>query len=328
MIRAFFVKQLLTAFIRSMTDDMAIKNPHDFPTIISGDGDLAGYLAAHKLAVDEKLQTNGAVLFHGFDVPGAPEFDAAVAAYGEANFPYAESLSNAVRVNVTNRVFTANEAPPSTSIFLHHEMAQTPVYPSKLFFYCEIAPEEGGATPLCRSDILFELLQQKQPELVSDFTVKGVRYTNIMPGEDDAGSGQGRSWRSTLSVGERDAAEVRLQSLGYDWQWMDKGSLRVTSPKLDAVRTLGDGRQVFFNQLIAAFRGWSDKRNEASKSVAFGDGTPITRVDMAAAIEISDALSYDLKWQAGDVALVDNFLVMHGRRPFEGKRRVLASLIL
>ncbi|MEL7517687.1 MAG: TauD/TfdA family dioxygenase, partial [Pseudomonadota bacterium] len=32
-------------------------------------------------------------------------------------------------------------------------------------------------------------------------------------------------------------------------------------------------------------------------------------------------------WQPGDVALVDNFTVMHGRRPFEGKRRVLASLV-
>jgi hypothetical protein len=29
----------------------------------------------------------------------------------------------------------------------------------------------------------------------------------------------------------------------------------------------------------------------------------------------------------GDVALVDNFLAMHGRRPFSGTRKVLASLI-
>ena len=48
---------------------------------------------------------------------------------------------------------------------------------------------------------------------------------------------------------------------------------------------------------------------------------------MADAIALADALSYDLEWQAGDVALVDNFRVMHGRRPFVGKRRVLASLI-
>jgi alpha-ketoglutarate-dependent taurine dioxygenase len=34
-----------------------------------------------------------------------------------------------------------------------------------------------------------------------------------------------------------------------------------------------------------------------------------------------------LHWQQGDVALVDNYRVMHGRRPFEGERRLLASLV-
>ena len=48
---------------------------------------------------------------------------------------------------------------------------------------------------------------------------------------------------------------------------------------------------------------------------------------MAVAIDLSDELTADLQWQPGDVALLDNYLVMHGRRPFSGKRRVLASLI-
>jgi alpha-ketoglutarate-dependent taurine dioxygenase len=48
---------------------------------------------------------------------------------------------------------------------------------------------------------------------------------------------------------------------------------------------------------------------------------------MALTIELGDKLSFDLPWQTGDVALVDNFLVMHGRRPFSGSRRVLASLV-
>lgn len=298
-----------------------------FPCIIEGSGDLAVHIAAEKSAINAQLAESGAVLFRGFDVPDAQAFDAAVIAYDEPNFPYAESLSNAVRVNVTDRVFTANEAPPETSIYLHHEMAQTPVYPSKLFFYCEIAPGGGGATPLCRSDILLDKLAAADPDLVGDFAAKGVRYTNVMPGDDDAGSGQGRSWRSTLSAEDRDAAEARLRALGYDWEWRDDDSLRATTPVLDAVRTLPDGRRTFFNQLIAAFRGWSDSRNDPSKAITFGDGTPITAAQMADAIALSDALTYDLDWQAGDVALVDNFLVMHGRRPFEGKRRVLASLI-
>ena len=39
------------------------------------------------------------------------------------------------------------------------------------------------------------------------------------------------------------------------------------------------------------------------------------------------SFTFDIPWQSGDVAVLDNFLVMHGRRPFEGKRAVLASLV-
>ena len=299
----------------------------EFPAIIAGGGNLAAFLRTNKAAVDAALDDAGALLFRGFDVPDPQAFDAAVEGYGEPGFTYEDSLSNAVRTNVTPRVFTANEAPPTTEIFLHHEMAQTPLYPSKLFFYCEIAAEKGGSTPVCRSDWVLERLEKKAPEFVARVEAEGVRYTNIMPGSDDAGSGQGRSWRSTLSVEHREEAEARLKDLGYSWEWQDKDNLRATTPVLSAVRALPDGRRTFFNQLIAAFRGWADSRNDPNRSITFGDGTPISAHDMAPAIAIADELTADIPWQAGDVALVDNFLVMHGRRPFEGKRRVLASLI-
>lgn len=299
----------------------------EFPGIIPGNGDLAAFLGTNKGAVDAALADAGALLFRGFDVPDPHAFDAAIEGYGEPGFTYEDSLSNAVRTNVTPRVFTANEAPPTTEIFLHHEMAQTPLYPAKLFFYCEIAAEKGGATPLCRSDWVLERLAVQAPEFVSRIEAEGVRYTNVMPGDDDAGSGQGRSWRSTLSVADKAEAEARLRELGYDWQWRDDGSLRATTPVLDAIRTLPVGRRTFFNQLIAAFRGWADSRNDPNRAITFGSGEAITAADMAPAIAIADDLTYDLQWQAGDVALVDNFLVMHGRRPFKGKRRVLASLI-
>lgn len=302
-------------------------NGDKFPAIIAGSGDLSAFIRTNKVAIDTRLSTAGTVLFRGFDVPDPIALDAAIEAYGEDGFSYAESLSNAVRVNVTPRVFTANEAPPSVTIFLHHEMAQTPIYPSKLFFYCEIAPETGGATPICRSDALMLALQNARPDLAVQFETKGLRYTHTMPNAPDPESGQGRSWRDTLSVPDKLGAETRLKQLGYDWLWLENHSLRVTSPVLDAVKTLSDGRKVFFNQLIAAFRGWKDARNDPNKSITYGDGVPVDPEDMAEIIDMADALTFDLDWQAGDVALLDNFQVMHGRRPFSGKRRVLASLI-
>lgn len=289
--------------------------------------DVLSMLALHRDELLEQLSTHGAILFRGFPLSTAEEFDQFVSAFDLPNFTYSESLSNAVRTNRTEKVFTANEAPPGVSIFLHHEMAQTPVYPSKLFFFCEQAANSGGATPLCRSDILLDRLTDADPEFMSKCERLGVRYSNTMPELDDAESGQGRSWKSTLSAESKEAAESKLQELGYEWEWQGSGNLKVTSPVLPAIKGIANGRKVFFNQLIAAFRGWKDSRNENNRAITFGDSSEISRESMAKAIALSDELSFDMPWQTGDVALVDNYLVMHGRRPYEGQRRVLASLV-
>ena len=199
------------------------------------------WLAGNAADLIGRAEAHGAVLFRGFPVATAEGFDAFVAAFGLPNFPYYESLSNAVRVNRTPRVFTANEAPPEVTIFLHHEMAQTPLPPAKLFFFCEQPAAEGGATPVCRSDVLWERLAGRHPDFARDCEVKGLRYSNVMPSADDPASGMGRSWQSTLRSTTRDEAEARLKTLGYAWEWLPDGCLRMTSPTLPAVRPLPAG---------------------------------------------------------------------------------------
>jgi alpha-ketoglutarate-dependent taurine dioxygenase len=304
-----------------------------FPWVLAcGNADVGleavvGWVAAHRDELCRQASQHGAVLFRGFPLRTDLDFDRFVSAFGLKNFPYDESLSNAVRVNRTPRVFTANEAPASVTIFLHHEMAQTPIYPSKLFFFCERPADEGGATPLCRSDLLWERLAKQCPEFARDCETKGLRYTNVMPSANDPNSGMGRSWQSTLRTDSASGAEERLRGLGYSWEWLADGCLRATTPVLPAVREISPGRKSFFNQLIAAYCGWKDSRNDPSKSITFGDGTPLDRQAVDAAIAMADEFTFDAAWQQGDVALVDNFVAMHGRRTFSGTRKVLASLV-
>ncbi len=287
----------------------------------------AAWISANRGELLAQSAEHGSILFRGFPLRTAEDFDRFVTTFGLENFAYEDSLSNAVRVNKTPRVFTANEAPPSVTIFLHHEMAQTPVSPSRLFFFCEQPAESGGATPLCRSDVLWERLAARHPQFARDCESKGLKYTNVMPAANDASSGMGRSWQSTLRAETREGAEARLRQMGYSWEWQPDGSLRATTPVLPAVRKLPDGRTTFYNQLIAAAMGWKDTRNDPSKAITFGDGTPLDREAVTAATQIGEELSFDVPWQQGDVALVDNHVVMHGRRTFTGSRRVLASLI-
>lgn len=290
-------------------------------------GAIDASIQAQKPEILSLLERHGAVLFRGLALRSAEHFDSFVQSFAWPNFRYADSLSNAVRTNRTERVFTANEAPPMVEIFLHHEMAQTPIYPSKLFFFCQSAPDIGGETPLCRSDILLTLMREQQPDFVERCAKEGLRYTNVMPRAADAGSGQGRSWTSTLGTDDVKAAEAKLASLGYSWEWLASGDLKVTTPVLPALKTLANGSEVFFNQLIAAYQGWNDNRNKGEKSVSFGSGAPINATDLATTTALAATVTENMAWQLGDVVLLDNFRVMHGRRPFSGSRSILASLI-
>ena len=302
-----------------------------FPLVLEVKADsletVCEWISENAAQLVTQATAHGAVLLRGLPLATPEDFDAAVEAFGFPNFSYADSLSNAYRLNYTPRVFSANEAPPEVTIFLHHEMAQTPTPPAKLFFFCQSAPTTGGATPLCRSDILWERLTEQLPAFAADCNNKGLKYSNVMPAEADKDSGMGRSWQSTFSVEIQEAAEASMTALGYTWEWQPNGDLRATTPVLPAVRDLGDGRHSFFNQLIAAFNGWKDTRNDPSKAITFGDNTLLDPEDVATASALADNCTFDLPWQSGDLALVDNYTAMHGRRTFTGPRKILASLV-
>jgi hypothetical protein len=307
-----------------------------FPRVVLNDGsvnslsDCVKWIKANLTELESELRQSGAILFRGFPLDSAETFDEFSNAFAYPNFTYKESLSNAVRINFTKRVFTANEAPKEVEIFLHHEMAQTPVSPSKLFFFCKSAADQGGETPICRSDMLFAELAQEMPALAADFVKKGLKYTTHMPAQDDHDSGQGRSWRSTLSVESTEQAESKLAELGYSWVWTAEGGLKATTPVLPAVIDLGEGKQVFYNQLIAAYMGWKGVRENPSSAITFGDGTAIPVEGLERAVELSKKFTFELPWQDGDVALVDNYMAMHGRKPYSGerKRQVLVALAI
>ncbi|HEX3599904.1 MAG TPA: TauD/TfdA family dioxygenase, partial [Lacipirellulaceae bacterium] len=222
---------------------------YEFPLVLKCEtpavtlSDSVAWVEAQRDELITKVGQHGAILFRGLPLNSPEDCDAFVAAFGMTNFPYKESLSNAVRVNWTERIFSANEAPPEVTIFFHHEMAQTPVYPKKLFFFCLQSAEEGGETPLCRSDILFERLAECCPKFAHDCDEKGLRYSNVMPAENDPKSGMGRSWKSTLQAETPEEAERRLRDLGYDFEWLPDGSLRATTPVLPAVYEVSPGRK-------------------------------------------------------------------------------------
>ena len=323
----FFVKMPLIPSFQSMIDNFFLKELKNDKGLESIDSTQA-WINKNKVSIENFLEEHGVILFSDFPVKNAENFDHFVTAFNFETFTYEKSLSNAVRINKTDKVFTANEAPKEIEIFLHHEMAQTPIYPHRIFFFCKSTSEKGGETPLCRSDHLYDAIYRENESLLKNFEKYGVIYNSIMSDGDELVSGQGRSWQKTLGVKNKNEAEIKLAQLGYEWTWMQGNNLSVTTCTFEAIKTLKDGRKSFFNQVIAASLGWKKSSENEVSPVRYGNGDEIdlSAIDLIA--ELANSLTFLRSWEENDILLVDNFRVMHGRKPFSGRRvrEVLVSL--
>lgn len=58
----------------------------------------------------------------------------------------------------------------------------------------------------------------------------------------------------------------------------------------------------------------------------YGDGTPIRDEDMQALLEVYAGLEERFEWQSGDVMLLDNLLMAHGRDAYSGERKLLVAM--
>tara|TARA_B100000579_G_scaffold434465_1_gene455420 strand:+ start:3053 stop:3991 length:939 start_codon:yes stop_codon:yes gene_type:complete len=301
-----------------------VERDKDLTTLVS----TQNWVEENKILIESQLEEYGAILFSGLPIESAEDFDLFVSAFQYDTFTYEESLSNAVRINKTDKVFTANEAPKEIEIFLHHEMAQTPTYPKYIFFFCKSASLHGGETPLCRSDYLFDELLKVDPDLVARFEKNGVIYNSIISSGDELVSGQGRSWQKTLGVKSKTEAEIRLSDLGYSWNWIEGDSLSVTTKPFAAIKELKDGNKSFFNQVLAASLGWKKNSENDLSPVKFGNGEEIPKSSIQIISKLAQSLTLLRDWEDNDIVLIDNYRVMHGRKPYSGKktREVLVSL--
>jgi hypothetical protein len=66
--------------------------------------------------------------------------------------------------------------------------------------------------------------------------------------------------------------------------------------------------------------------DELPQSVRFADGSPIPAEYVLQVRDRGLDAAVDVDWRLGDLMLIDNVLVGHGRRPFTGARRVLVAM--
>jgi alpha-ketoglutarate-dependent taurine dioxygenase len=274
----------------------------------------------------ELRRKHGAILFRDFPVINAQDFDHFVQSF---HFPDYEYIGGAApRTVVTERVFTTNDSPPDQVIPFHHEVAQSPNFPKKLFFFCEVPALEGGETPICLSNEVYTNMLEKRPEFVEKFRSEGVRYIRILPDGDDPTSAIGRGWQSTFKTNSKEQAEKIFNDLGGRFEWLPDGCVRTITADLDAIKhDPRDGEALWHNSAVAAFFGSNDSRNTGSDPVVFGKSLErLPEEDMTICQDVMESIAVVFPWHAADVLLIDNYKVLHARKTFKGPRRALAAL--
>jgi alpha-ketoglutarate-dependent taurine dioxygenase len=62
------------------------------------------------------------------------------------------------------------------------------------------------------------------------------------------------------------------------------------------------------------------------RNAYYGDGSPFSSEDLEEVRRAYKEATVVFSWQPGDILMLDNMLVAHGRRPYSGQRRILVAL--
>ncbi|KAH9320878.1 hypothetical protein KI387_015517, partial [Taxus chinensis] len=194
-------------FLEGIIGEQKLQDGHLFPKVLLPANDsqkerIAAVLQSitseeNKAWIERELHECGAILFRGFAINSADDFNAFVEAFGWEEQAY---KGPAPRKNIVGRVWSANEAPLHQHIFFHHEMALTKEFPSKIFFFCEVAPPEGGETAVVKSHRVAAHMEHNFPEVVQHLDTNGIFTHTLLPKKDNLGYFLGKSWQSHLQT--------------------------------------------------------------------------------------------------------------------------------
>jgi hypothetical protein len=287
--------------------------------------DLADWAKSNREFIETKLLEHGAIFFRNFDVDGVARFER-----------FAKSISHELfgdygdlpRAGVGGRVYGSTPYPRDQAILFHNESAHMRRWPMKIWFFCIKAAEQGGETPIVDCRRVYKLLDPKVRDV---FARKGLMYVrNYVDGLDV-------SWQSFFRTTDKAVVEEACRNAVIDFEWKDDGRLRTSEIRQAVANHPRTGEPIFFNQIQLHHVSCLDPKVRESMSrmfaeqdlprnVYYGDGS---RIDDSVIDEVRDVYqraANHIPWQEGDVLMLDNMLVGHGRNPFVGERKIVVAM--
>lgn len=289
--------------------------------------DLSKWLKQNHEALRQSLNLHGGVLLRDFGVDSAAEFSQAVSAFSPNMLRYTERAAS--RREICPGVFTSTMMAKDQVIPLHHEMSYSHMTPGFVMFYCDIAPQEQGRTPVSNERKVTRRIPQ---EIIDTFERKGgIRYMRNFNAMVDM------SWQDAFQTTNKSEVEAYLSDSDTQWQWIDDDHLQTFQTRQLFAEHPQTKERFWFNH--AHMFHWSNMPEELSEALIslfgeeglprnamYADGSPIDAELLETIRQIYTEESVAFDWQKGDVMILDNFICAHGREPFDGPRSILVAM--
>jgi alpha-ketoglutarate-dependent taurine dioxygenase len=289
--------------------------------------DLVGWASLERERVSGWLKEHKALLFRGFDHQAAEQLSDFVAASSDNTLlDYKDRTTP--RESLGKKLYTSTSYPADRRIELHNEGTYWRQWPLKLYFACDIAAETGGETPLAN---IARVLDRLSPETVAKFDASG--FTLVRRFND----GFGLPWQEVFQTENRADVEAfcAANDIAFEWGEDDRLATQQTRPAIR--RNPITGERVWFNHAAffhaSAYAGPDRDALEAELgtgrmpyATTFGDGTEIPAETVREILAAYHAEERRFRWEPGDILLVDNMSVAHGRQPYTGKRRIMVAM--
>lgn len=292
----------------------------------SAEVDLATWGDEHRARIDARLIEHGAVLFRGFGIDDVTAMNRAVRSMSGELLPYHERTGP--RTSLHDAIYTSTDYPAEYEIFLHNENSYSRRMPGRLSFACLVPPLAAGETALADCRAVERRIDRGLLERFAELGWMHVR--NIAP---ELGLG----WRDVFQCETREEVARYCTENGIGLEWTDTDRLRTRQVHDAFVVHPITGERLFCNHatfyhgqslepVLRQALGAGSRDDRLPNHTRFGDGSAISRDQVRHLREAYVREKTTFPWRRGDLLVVDNLRVCHGREPYRGPRRIAVAM--
>lgn len=259
----------------------------------------------------ERLAQHGAVLLRGFETD-LGKFSELV-----------ERVTPKTAIDPARDFFAKNVQlvdSGTSEIGLHCENGTTPLVPNVVWFFCERAAEFGSQTTLCDG---IEVWKSLSPEAQALLLTRPVRFSRNV--KRDLWVKYVKHHFAHLAFSEEISQEMLDGVFGSIPGAVARinadGSLFLSQAVYAAHPTFWSSEIAFANSIF------TPSHNYEAPQISFDNDGPIPNWLLEECREKSSGLTTEIPWKAGDIILIDNTRVMHGRRQITDPNRKLFTAL-